>query len=105
MVLAVGLESFARLDFTDDTVLFWCLALVVDRFWVLPRHRSFSAAPIGPCGADGLGTGRCERNSRLLALASNTNMVALTALHILRLPVELVLHDAYLHHLVPRSMT
>lgn len=36
---------------------------------------------------------------------SNTNMVALTALHILRLPVELVLHDAYLHHLVPRSMT
>jgi uncharacterized membrane protein YeaQ/YmgE (transglycosylase-associated protein family) len=35
----------------------------------------------------------------------NTDLTALTALHILRMPVELVLHEAYLEGLVPRSMT
>lgn len=33
------------------------------------------------------------------------DLTALTALHILRVPVELVLHEAYLEGLVPRSMT
>ncbi|MBL7952213.1 MAG: hypothetical protein JNM62_10885 [Flavobacteriales bacterium] len=35
----------------------------------------------------------------------NADITALTALHVLRVPVELVLHEAYLDHLVPRSMT
>ena len=34
-----------------------------------------------------------------------TDLTALTALHVLRFPVELVLHEAYLKGLVPRSMT
>lgn len=33
------------------------------------------------------------------------DLTALAALHILRVPVELVLHEAYLEGLVPRSMT
>lgn len=33
------------------------------------------------------------------------DLTALTALHILRVPVELVLHEAFLKGLVPRSMT
>jgi len=33
------------------------------------------------------------------------DLIALTTLHILRVPVELVLHDAYQNGLVPRSMT
>lgn len=35
----------------------------------------------------------------------NADITALTALHILRVPVELVLHEAFQQGLVPRSMT